>query len=37
MIGANGVYSRLDLMRDELEPKLLDVMDDDEGDLVVLL
>jgi hypothetical protein len=24
-------------MRDELEPKLLNVVDDDEGDLVVLL
>ncbi len=36
MIDANGGYRRLDLVGDELEPKLLDVMDDDEGELVVL-
>ena len=28
--------SGLDLVGDELEPKLLNVMDDDEGELVVL-
>jgi hypothetical protein len=37
MIAANGRHGRLDLEGDEFEPKLLDVMDDDEGELVVLL
>jgi hypothetical protein len=37
VIGANGGHSRLDLVCDELEPKLLNVMDDGEGELVVLL
>jgi len=36
MVRTNGDDGRLDLMRDELEPKLLYVMDDDEGNFVML-
>jgi hypothetical protein len=37
MVATNGSHGRLDFMGDELEPKLLNVMDDDESNLIVLL
>src|SRR5579862_438135 len=37
MIGTNGGDRRFELVRNELEPKFLHVVNDDEGDFVMLL